>query len=120
MADFKIKKEHHKTVIGFNNSGLPLGERDDLDVLARIAQESQNPALLNLFEGKLPTVAQLKKSETDKQLHAVGAKTPSKRVRPSKAKIKTSQASSDNKEGIANPMSQNPGAAGSTEAELTT
>jgi hypothetical protein len=69
--DIKIKKEFKKTVIGFNNSGLPLGERDDLDVLAKIAQESQNPELLKLFEGELPSISKLKKVKTDKELSHV-------------------------------------------------
>lgn len=69
MALAKIKKEHATTVVAFGNSGLPLGERDDVDQLAIIAQESQNPNLLNLFE-VLPPLDQLKKTKVDKALVA--------------------------------------------------
>jgi hypothetical protein len=92
--DIKIKKEFKKTVIGFNNSGLPLGERDDLDVLAKIAQESQNPELLKLFDGELPSVSKLKKVKTDKDL----------------SNIKNS----------VDPSTQNPAGAAASDAELTT
>lgn len=44
---FAIKEEFKSTIIGFNGSGLPLGERNDLDKLAEMAL--QNPALANLF-----------------------------------------------------------------------
>jgi len=72
MALAKIKKEHETTVVAFGNSGLPLGQRDDIDQLAIIAQESKNPSLLALFE-KLPTLAELKKTKTDAELKAASA-----------------------------------------------
>lgn len=65
-----IKEEFLSTVVGFGKSGLPLGSRDDLGDLAIIAQESQDPTLLNLFE-KLPSLDALKKHKTDKQLKAL-------------------------------------------------
>lgn len=46
----KIKAEFKDVQIGFNNSGVPLGMRDDIDILAKIAIESKDPTLLNLFE----------------------------------------------------------------------
>lgn len=61
MAKLKIKSEFANTVIGFNNSALPLGKRDDLEVLAKIALDSQDSTLLNLFEEspEPDTVAQI-------------------------------------------------------------
>lgn len=50
--EVKIKTEFLKKVIGFNNSALPLGERNDLDVLYELAVSSRNPNLLNLFEDR--------------------------------------------------------------------
>jgi len=38
MECLKIKKEYEATVVGFNNSGLPLGQRKDLHLLAEMAQ----------------------------------------------------------------------------------
>ena len=35
---FKIKEEYKAAVVGFNNSGLPLGSRTDLHLLALMAQ----------------------------------------------------------------------------------
>lgn len=46
----RIKKEFLNTRIGFNGSAKPLGERTDLDVLARIASEGNDPSLKALFE----------------------------------------------------------------------
>ncbi len=50
---FKIKDEYKSTIVGFNNSGLPLGERDDLDKLAEMAHV--NPGLAKYFV-KLPSL----------------------------------------------------------------
>lgn len=51
----KIKEEHKDRVVGFNGSGLPLGQRTDLKVLAEIAIKSNDKSLLELFE-ELPTL----------------------------------------------------------------
>lgn len=56
----KLKKAHHDTVVGFNNSAKPLGHRDDLVDLAIMAQESNQRSLQELFE-ELPSLAELKK-----------------------------------------------------------
>jgi hypothetical protein len=58
MSDInlKIKEEFKATVVGFNHSGLPLGERSDLHLLAEMAQS--DPFLANLFE-QLPAVEEL-------------------------------------------------------------
>lgn len=68
--NIKIKDEYKKTVVAFGNSGLPLGERDDLYLLAIIAMESQDPSLLQFFE-KLPTLEALKKEKTDRELKRI-------------------------------------------------
>jgi len=60
----KIKKEYESTVVGFGNSGLPLGKRDDLIDLAIIAQRSQDPSLLCMFED-LPSLEQLQKQKIE-------------------------------------------------------
>lgn len=67
MEKATIKEEFKTTVIGFGNSGLPLGERDDLNDLALIAHESQDPSLLNLFDN-LPAHDELKKARVDADL----------------------------------------------------
>ena len=59
----KIKEEYKSTVIGFNHSGLPLGSRNDLVLLAEMAKN--DAFIANMFE-ELPTdeqLQQLKKEE---------------------------------------------------------
>jgi hypothetical protein len=62
-----VKEEFQNKKISFGKSGLPLGQRDDIDELAIIALESNDKSLLNLFE-KLPPLAELKKKKVDEQL----------------------------------------------------
>jgi len=50
MAKAKIKEEYKNLQIGFNNSGVPLGMRNDIDVLAKIAIENNDTYLKSLFE----------------------------------------------------------------------
>ncbi|GAB0154763.1 hypothetical protein CHRYSEOSP005_00230 [Chryseobacterium sp. Alg-005] len=57
---FSIKSKYKNKVVGFNGSATPLGERDDLDILAEIAVRSQDPTLLVLFS-KVPTEEDIKK-----------------------------------------------------------
>lgn len=65
MPKSKIKEEFLGTVVAFGGGGpKPLGERDDIDRLAIIAQESQDKSLLNLFE-VLPSLHELKEEATD-------------------------------------------------------
>ena len=54
----KIKEQYKDTVVGFNNSTTPLGYRDDLDKLAEIAIQSNDPSLLELFE-EIPSLEKL-------------------------------------------------------------
>lgn len=57
-----IKSSHRNTVIAFNNSGVPVGKRsqEDLVDLAIIGLESGHRAILDVFEGSLPSLQQLK------------------------------------------------------------
>ena len=64
---FAIKEEFKTTIVGFNNSGLPLGERDDLDKLALMAQH--DPHLAQYFV-QLPTADQIKDFQSGKFLTA--------------------------------------------------
>lgn len=57
---FSIKAKFKNKVVGFNGSTTPLGEREDLGVLAEIAVRSQDPTLLVLFS-KQPTEEEVKK-----------------------------------------------------------
>jgi hypothetical protein len=72
----KVKDEHKSTVVAFGNSGLPLGQRDDLIDLAIIAQRSQDPSLLCLFDD-LPTLEQLQKQKIEPLLPAISQLTKS-------------------------------------------
>ena len=54
----KIKEQYKDKVVGFNNSTTPLGYRDDLDKLAEIAIQSNDPSLLELFE-EIPSLEKL-------------------------------------------------------------
>ena len=54
----KIKEQYKDKVVGFNNSTTPLGYRDDLDKLAEIAVQSNDPSLLELFE-EIPSLEKL-------------------------------------------------------------
>ena len=67
MPATKLKKGNEKTVVGFNNSSLPLGERDDLEKLAEIAVRSGDQSLLDLFES-VPTKKELDKAKSAKFL----------------------------------------------------
>ena len=72
MALSKIKSEYKSTVIAFGNSGLPLGKRDDIDQLAIIALESNDPSLIQLFD-RIPPLEQLKKTKVEAELKAAAA-----------------------------------------------
>lgn len=55
----RIKKEYFETRIGYNGSGLPLGCRDDHEVLAEIAIKTNDTRLLGLFE-EIPSKEKIK------------------------------------------------------------
>lgn len=67
MALATIKQEFLNKRVAFNNGAAPLHKREDIDDLAIIAQESQDPTLLQLFE-QLPPLAVLKKNKTEAEL----------------------------------------------------
>lgn len=68
MPKSTIKEEFKSTLVVFNGGGRKLlGERDDIDVLAVMAIESQNPNLLKLFE-YLPSLEELKSAQFETQL----------------------------------------------------
>lgn len=69
MALAKIKEQYGATVVAFGNSGLPLGQRDDIDDLAIMAQRSQDPTLIQLFE-ELPPLDELLKNKAEAALPA--------------------------------------------------
>ena len=54
----KIKEQYKDKVVGFNNSTTPLGYRDDLNKLAEIAIQSNDPSLFELFE-EIPSLEKL-------------------------------------------------------------
>lgn len=57
----KIKQQYHKEIVGFGKTpAVPLGQRDDIEELARIALQSKNPTLLRYFE-ELPDLDELEK-----------------------------------------------------------
>lgn len=62
MTPINIKAEHSETVVGFNQSGIPLGKRsqEDLRDLAIMAQDSGNKLLLGYFDGPLPSLEELR------------------------------------------------------------
>ncbi|MCZ2085383.1 MAG: hypothetical protein LC112_14035 [Flavobacteriales bacterium] len=45
-----VKNEFKDTIIGFNHSCKPLGERDDLHILYEIAKANNRQDYLNMFE----------------------------------------------------------------------
>lgn len=61
----KIKEQYKNKVVGFNNSATPLGERDDIDILAEIALSSNDLSLIELFE-KIPTLEELRNKKGEK------------------------------------------------------
>lgn len=81
MADnsLKIKEEFKSTIVGFNNSGLPLGERDDLHLLAEMAVH--DPFLANMFE-VIASVEEITEIKEEIFLQAHPANTPTEVTDP--------------------------------------
>ena len=92
----KIKSEFLETIIGFNNSALPLGQRDDLHLLAEMAQNSQNKSLLNLFE-ELPNTQELEENKVEKLLEETADaittkdKSKAKNIKPTKTNTNSNE-----------------------------
>jgi hypothetical protein len=65
---FEIKQEYQSTVVGFNNSGLPLGKRGDLHLLAEMALHAdgtvKNAYLISMFE-QVPTLEEIKAAKEE-------------------------------------------------------
>lgn len=81
-----IKEEFKTKRVAFGKSAAFLGERDDIDDLAIMAQESKNPNLIRLFK-VLPELSVLKKAKTESQLirpKIQPQKTTSKTDKPKK------------------------------------
>jgi hypothetical protein len=64
MSQIRVKAKYRDTVIGFNNSGKPLGQRDDLHVLLEAAKANNIKHLLEMFE-EVPTDQVLLDEKTD-------------------------------------------------------
>lgn len=64
---FEIKDEFKSTVVAFNGSGLPLGSRSDLHILAAMAK--YNPSFKKFFVN-LPTEEQIKEYKADQFIRA--------------------------------------------------
>ena len=60
-----IKEKYKKKVVGYNGSTTPLGERNDINILAEIALSSNDPSLLELFE-QIPTLEELRNKKGEK------------------------------------------------------
>lgn len=53
-----IKDQYKDERVGYNNSAAPLGQRDDLHLLAEQALLSNNPNLLRFFD-KIPSLQEI-------------------------------------------------------------
>lgn len=72
MADlFEIKEEYKAAVVGFNNSGLPLGKRNDLHLLALLAH--QVPERAKYFV-RLPSLEEIKEYRDLPQIESESGK----------------------------------------------
>lgn len=58
MKNLKVKKQYENTVIGFNNSGAPLGLRNDLHILYEMAVNTGQQNIIQMFEEE-PTAEQI-------------------------------------------------------------
>ena len=68
-----IKEKYKKKVVGYNGSTTPLGERNDINILAEIALSSNDPSLLELFE-EIPTVEELRNKKGKKLIEELKKK----------------------------------------------
>jgi hypothetical protein len=59
MNAIRVKAKYHNTVFGFNNSGKPLGQRDDLHILIRDAKANKIQYILDMFE-EIPSDKELR------------------------------------------------------------
>lgn len=61
----RVKKQYEHVQIGFNNSGVALGKRDDLHVLYDIAKTGKHAHLLKYFE-EVPTPVELEEIKVER------------------------------------------------------
>lgn len=62
----KIKKQYENHFIGFKGAkGRPLGQldQDSLETLAKIALSANDKSVLDVFDGPLPSLTDLKKAK---------------------------------------------------------
>lgn len=59
----QVKKEFKGVVIGFNNSPLPLGQRNDLHILYEMAKEHNIKEYLDMFE--MPTEKEIETAKIE-------------------------------------------------------
>lgn len=78
MDPLKIKEAHKHNIVGFNNSGTPLGFRsqEDLIDLAIMARQSNDEYLLSFFEGKVPSLDELQKEKAKSVVPVIPAPKP--------------------------------------------
>lgn len=96
---FEIKEEYKTTVVGFNNSGLPLGQRSDLHLLAAMALHEdgsiKNPYIIGMFES-VPTLEDIRAAKEQTFLDKAPKSTPSfKPFRKDNKERKATQDSED-------------------------
>lgn len=75
--NYKLKEESKGEIIGFNDSSLPLGDRDDLDILVEQIVTANDRELKRHFE-KLPTLEEINAAKAN----AFMASFPSAPVAP--------------------------------------
>lgn len=100
---FKIKDEHAEKYVAFaggKRGRILLKDRsqEDLAKLALIAQDSQNPDLLDLFEGELPSVTDLKAAQVKNEVNKLDSTQVAKEIEASTSnttKAETKPASSN-------------------------
>lgn len=63
-SSLKIKEEFKTTVVGFGNSGLPLGQRSEADLIKLAEMAKYDKHLANYFE-VLPTDEKLQEAKVD-------------------------------------------------------
>ena len=70
MSKIRIKSEFKDRVVGYNGRSLPLGIRKDLHILARIAKQSGDKSLLEMFE-EVPTQKEINEQKSKESVEAI-------------------------------------------------
>lgn len=90
MSNIEIKKEYLSAVVGYNGSAKPLGQRNDIHLLAEIAIQSGNQNLLKYFV-KIPTLTDVREAKGEiflKQNKVIKKDKPTPKPAPKKATSK--------------------------------